>query len=232
MVVTLGGPRDREGWARSLRVLAQRGLEKHDATGVLARAARGEEVSAEERLEATRAFRDERGHRRAVDGWIVARVLRAEGFAGPGDARASADVALFRGLVEGMGDPLSLVAEGEGSLVAFDPEVGIERWTQTELGALHALGVSAARGVEGARERVRAAGRWHIAELQPDNATNHAWALHVFVELALAGEDGAVIHAQTLMHNAMVAGGGVPDAFSSVLMLDAAQILEGGGWLG
>ncbi len=220
--------------------MAQRGLDKHDSTGVLARAARGEGIAGEEALEGARAFRDERGHRRGVDGWIVARLLGAEGFTGPGDARGmadrSADVVLFGALVRGGEIPVDAVSAGEGSLVPFDPEIGIERWTQTELGALHALGVWAARGVDGAREtlaaRVRAAARWHIAELQPDNATNHAWALHVFAELAVAGEDGAIMHAQTLMHNAMVAGGGVPDAFSSVLLLDAAMVLEGGGWLG
>lgn len=238
--MTLGGPRDREGWARSLRALAQRGLDKHDTTSVLARASRGEPVSEEEALHAARAFRDERGHRRSVDGWIVARVLNTKGFTGPGDARGmadrSADVVLFRGLLLSAELPVEAVSVGEGSLVPFDPEIGIERWTQTELGALHALGVWAARGAASERAplaaRVRAAARWHIAELQPDNATNHAWAVHVFAELAVAGEDGAVMHAQTLMHNAMVAGGGVPDAFSSILLLDAAMVLEGGGWLG
>jgi len=46
------------------------------------------------------------------------------------------------------------------------------------------------------------------------------------------GEGDAFLHVQTLMHNAMVAGGGVPDVVSSVLMVDAALALEGDGWDG
>ena len=218
---------ERAVWASRLRRQALSGLTRFGEAEALRRVAGGEGAEGGSGLAGS--FRDERGHRRAVDRWLVGRLLGEAVEDEVGD-RAGLDERLFAGLVTGDGSAAEACLGSNGSLEVFDPEVGIERWTQTELGALHAMGVWAARGL--GRDRVLDAARWHVAELQPDNATHHAWALHVFVEVGISGDSGALAHAGTLLHNAMVAGGGAPDAFSSVLLLDSAMVLEGGGWLG
>lgn len=107
----------------------------------------------------------------------------------------------------------------------------IEATTETELGALHAL-------VHHARLRAtpdRAllieccldAARWHVNTLQPDNGTNHPWAIHAFVELADADPEyamSATLHAEALLHNALVRTGRA-DRFSACLLLDASRAL-------
>ncbi|MEM1185142.1 MAG: hypothetical protein AAGI53_09095 [Planctomycetota bacterium] len=221
----------RTSWARRLRRFAERGLERHPGASILLESSSGQRVDEASRVAFRDSFTDERGHRRAIDAWLLNRLLGIGIDAAlPAATKGGAlDVGICAGLVTGDRSAVDQCLSGSGSLVPFDPEIGIERWTQTELGALHALGVWASHGV--GVERVRDAGRWSVSELQPDNATNHAWALHVFVELGLAGEAEAEGYAGTLLHNATVAGGGVPDVFSSVLLLDAARVLEEGGWL-
>ncbi|MBZ0171155.1 MAG: hypothetical protein K8E66_02125, partial [Phycisphaerales bacterium] len=59
--------------------------------------------------------------------------------------------------------------------------------------------------------------------------TNHPWAVHVFLRLSLAesdraASDAARLHAETLLHNALVSSGR-PDRFSACLLLDAARAL-------
>lgn len=220
----------RGDWANRLRRLALRGFDAFAPGKPVFDAITGPRADPGASDALAGSFRDERGHRRGVDRWLLLRLLGGGSTIEPPLAPAQIDAALFASLVHDDATAAERCESTSGPVVPFDPDVGIERWTQTELAALHALGVWATRGV--CVERVADAGRWHVAELQPDNATNHAWALHVFVELGLAGEGDALLHAQTLMHNAMVAGGGVPDAFSSILMYDAAAVLEGGGWLG
>ncbi|MEM7756012.1 MAG: hypothetical protein AAF297_10295 [Planctomycetota bacterium] len=220
---------ERAGWAERLKRLATRGFERAGGCEALVVRARGEDASAEARAALASSFSDERRNRRSVDGLILGRLLDVrEPDRGARDGDVGFDARLFASLVDGDERVPRSCVESSGPMVPFDPDVGIERWTQTELGALHAMGVWASRGVGAGR--VMDAARWHVEELQPDNATNHAWALHVFVELGLSGEGDGLLHAQTLMHNAMVAGGGAPDVFSSVLLLDAALVLEGGPW--
>lgn len=100
----------------------------------------------------------------------------------------------------------------------------IETTTETELSALHALSHHARRDPSGRlAERCLDAARWHVDELQPDNGTNHPWAVHVF--LALAEDDStARLHAESLVHNALVSSGR-PDRFSACLLLDSARLL-------
>ena len=53
--------------------------------------------------------------------------------------------------------------------------------------------------------------------IQPDNATNHPWAVHVFASLAVeTGNFEFDLYAQSLLHNCIV-GTGKPDAFSAII---------------
>jgi hypothetical protein len=108
----------------------------------------------------------------------------------------------------------------------------IEATTETELSALHALShhASVTGPVAAATlgERVLDAARWHVDTLQPDNGTNHPWAVHVFLGLASADESyaaGATLHAEGLLHNALVRAGR-PDRFSACVLLDSARALR------
>ncbi len=193
------------------------------------------DVNQEDALAFLDGFTDERGHRRAVDRplltWMLRRSLGAGPVPEPGPGPVGLDLALWWALATGRGVG-GLVEEGEGPLVglgAFESGA-IEATTETELGALHALWHHG-RDDDAARSRCLAAARWHVENLQPDNGTNHPWAVAVFV--GLAAEDGRIgagasLHAQTLVHNALVASGR-PDRFSACLLLDAARSLRAGG---
>ena len=68
-----------------------------------------------------------------------------------------------------------------------DPEdqTSIEVRTERELSALHALSEIAIRTRDASLARRCAdAACWHLRELQPDNATNHPWAIQAFIRLA------------------------------------------------
>ncbi len=102
----------------------------------------------------------------------------------------------------------------------------IEVWTETELASLHALWWLAGLHQQDAwRERALRAARWHLIHLQPDNATNRPWAIHLFAHLATHECDAeAAAYAQTLLHNCQVHRGG-PDEISSLILIDAAEAL-------
>ena len=71
------------------------------------------------------------------------------------------------------------------------------------------------------------AARWHINELQPDNATNHPWAVHTFLILASQSPQdapAATFHADTLLHACQIKLG-TPDLVSALILLDAANTL-------
>ncbi len=102
----------------------------------------------------------------------------------------------------------------------------IEAWTERELAALHAAWhVAEARRDRALGERLRRAASWHAANTQPDNATNHPWAIHVFVSLALEGDADAELLAQTLLHNCHVTLGH-PDLRSGFILADAAMAVR------
>ncbi len=168
-----------------------------------------------------RNFSDELGHRRVIDRAVVGRLVgvypeRVE-WESP-DARAW--WALF------CEDELPAV-EPSGPVTRRRDDQGIELWTQIELGALHAAWDLAIDRRDGRlRARCLEATRWHVGELQPDNATAHAWALHGFAICAEeCGLEEAWVHAEMLLHACMV-GMGRPDRFSACLMLDAARTLR------
>lgn len=70
-----------------------------------------------------------------------------------------------------------------------------------------------------------AAAAAYMEQIQPDNATNHPWAIHVFLVHALrTGTDDGRMYAETMLHNCMV-GSGRPDRLSAVILLDAAHAI-------
>lgn len=110
------------------------------------------------------------------------------------------------------------------------PSGAIEVWTETDLCALHALGwlsmLSTCDATRTAiRNRVRLAVIWHLEHIQPDNATNHPWAVHLFAAAGCEPDSPhaseADLFAQTLAHNALVSMGR-PDRISAHILADAA----------
>lgn len=172
-----------------------------------------------------REFADDRGHRRRVDVPFLSRLAGVR--AGPVPAGAmTPDLALWWGLHGDGFDARGEVAPAGGPLV---PQAGLalETWTECELAALHALSWHARGGSAFAAERCEHAVAWLLEHLQPDNATNHPWAMHVFLDRAeRAGDAEARMYAETLLHNAIVSGGR-PDRFSACILLDAAAWLDG-----
>lgn len=155
------------------------------------------------------SFRDDLGHRRPEDGVF----LRAHlGLAPPASTPPSPEARLWAmaGTPDAADSPEPIVgpARAEGPLLLGHETRAIEVATDAELCAIHALWAIGER--HGAwRDRALAAARWCVDELQPDNATNEPWAIHVFLILEHLERDAAAgLYAQTLLHNAMVAGAG------------------------
>ena len=99
----------------------------------------------------------------------------------------------------------------------------IEVWTEAELCGLHALwGLAREQHREDWAQRAEDVRDWHMANTQPDNATNRPWALHVFL---LAETPESRHYAETLLHNALVTTG-QPEPFSAWILLDAANQLD------
>lgn len=122
-----------------------------------------------------------------------------------------------------------------GPLWASTDWTAIEVWTEAELCGLHALARRArevwtrsAPGDESVRVHARLvrALRWHLANTQPDNATNRPWALHAFL-LALPGDFEAELYAGTLLHNAQTSGLPAGDPVVRWIVADAARELAG-----
>lgn len=169
-------------------------------------------------------FRDNAGHRRAVDAALLSSLFRVPAPALP--TSANFDARVWWAL---QGQPLPAFSP-EGSLVPEPERGGIELWTEAELASLHALwNLACDRKDQALRSRAVSAARWLMAEIQPDNATNHPWAVHVFATLSshadpvIAGD--ARLYAETLLHNTIIAGQGRPDRFSATILLDAARQL-------
>lgn len=176
-------------------------------------------------------FRDEFGHRRGVDGPLIRHLSNFRVPAGgcPRAPNREPDVALWWMTLDDEPDPWTLIAPGKGCLIPRSAEDQIETWTETELGALHAVWTIAAQ-IKDDRlvDRCLAAAAWHVAELQPDNGTNHPWAIHVFLELWSRKEVvEARLYAETLLHNCTVQQG-QPDVFSAIILLHAARALASG----
>lgn len=169
------------------------------------------------------AFRDEFGDRRTIDAPILAWVMGLPHEPSPSPA-ARADESLWALLASGSTGPLPAL-ETSGAFFAQN-DLALEAWTEAQLACLHALwNLAHARRDDALRDLAIDGARWLIREIQPDNATNHAWALHVFAHLAAQGDPEADLYAQTLLHNCRVTLGR-PDVVSALLLLDASRQLD------
>ena len=171
-------------------------------------------------------FVDERGHRRAVDRYLIGWLL---GAVPGGELGLGLDLALWGALARGERPEVGWRG-GVGSLQDWGEVSGglasIEVWTERELSAIQALWtLGVVLGESGWCERSEAAARWCVLELQPDNATGHPWGLNAFVCLSCGGDVEAEMYAQTLLHNACV-GLGRPGRFSSLVLLGSLRSLE------
>ncbi|MDX2132609.1 MAG: hypothetical protein SFY69_11215 [Planctomycetota bacterium] len=205
-----------ERWVSLLRGAARRGLVGTPLAGV------GEPATW------ARGFADSAGHRRAVDPYLLARVLglpaeHVDALPGlPPDAESW--LRLWRAVAAG-DDRRPAFSRDDGPLFPESHDGPIEVWTEGELCGLHALSWLATKGGP-AEARLHAAARWLIEHIQPDNATGRPWGVHVFASMGASDPD-ADMYAQTLLHNAL-AGRSEPDVFSAVILWDAADWLERG----
>ncbi len=193
-------------------------------------------------------FIDESGHRRDVDRPFLVWLHRNDHLLDDlsTSASASPDVALWSALAAGAPIPDGVwtlhkrrewrSSFDQGSLFPQRNETGpiaIEVWTEVELSCLHALAWFAEADAS-LRPLVQRTAGWLIDNLQPDNATNHPWAIHVFAAIGVRENNpDAAMYAQTLLHNCQVAQGR-PDAFSALILKDAADALTTstiGSWL-
>jgi len=175
-------------------------------------------------------FQDEFGNRRASDRAFLAHLLRAPVTPLRPVGGMGLDERLWWHVADGSALPEGLVAGRDGLLV--DPDAfAIEYRTMIELSALQAFwSVTLRENDPAMRTRVLDAARWHVEELQPDNAINRPWGLAVFVELAIEEQDEmlaqtAELHAQTLLHNACI-NFGKPDLLSALILRDATEQLR------
>jgi len=162
----------------------------------------------------------------ARQGYDVPAVIRDE-------PRRYPDVFLWWGLVDESLDVMrAFDVDGDGPIIPQDVCTTIEVWTETELAALHALTNHAAlmrrRDLE---ERIKRAVSWHIETTQPDNATNHCWAVNTFLDAGSgvgsgAGTAEAMHFAETLVSNCLVQNA-QPDFLSAWILLDAARFFAG-----
>jgi len=160
---------------------------------------------------------------------------------GPRDGALALGEALAQQLVACMDDGAmeAIDLDGDGSLLAEDPDFAIEVWTERELMAMHLLLNRAVinRDVI-AMERVARAARWHAENIQPDNATGRPWAAHAFFAAhLLTGDPVLAMHADTITHNARVTLASSrrndhpdllrqADLMSALILLDGASALE------
>lgn len=174
-----------------------------------------------------RAFADDAGHRRAIDRPLLAWVLGLEPWENSGTAETDrTDLRLWRALRDPAIDPHAIVGSRLGPLAPDCRDEGIEVWTEVELACLQALWWHARiAGSDTLHHRARAHARWLMDEIQPDNGTNHAWAVAAFAELATEGDADATLYAETLLHNCQVTLGRA-DLLSAVLLTDASRCLD------
>jgi hypothetical protein len=170
-------------------------------------------------------FRDEAGNRRAVDRPLLMTLLGLRSMHERGVV--SPDVDLWWHLAEGRAWTGAPWLAEQGPLVRVSVDDSIEEWTERQLCVLHALRSIASRDGDAAlRERCADAARWCISEIQPDNATHHPWAIHVFVELWLDHDQvEARLYAETMLHNCLV-GQGRAERFSACILAHAAGELS------
>lgn len=178
------------------------------------------------------SFADELGNRARVATPFLAAAMNIQ----PGPDRPSAARAMdlddrLWWAIHDPEQPIADLTHGVGPLDPTLAEIAIESRTETELSAVHALyRLGLDRREPAMIARALDAARWHVAELQPDNGTNHPWAVHVFVLLAAGSPDqgqagAALMHAQMLLHNCQVHQGRA-DRLSACILWDASCTLD------
>lgn len=194
-------------------------------------------------------FKDERRNQLAVDEGLFA-ALRSDTRWGDVAAKSrEGDVCLWCGApVDSVVLPCNTTHSELGRPLLGDwmdqpcdqPSVGMEVWGERELCALHALWSRARTATPEDRARWCRRGfqacRWLLANLQPDNATNYPWSVHVWLIVSEQGvhEWGnanlgpeARVYAETLLHNCQVGPGhGKADRRSAWILWHAARELE------
>jgi hypothetical protein len=166
-------------------------------------------------------FRDEAGHRREIDRYLLAHLVGVSPQSPPADA--GTDVALWARIASGSRDFFWTEIDTKRPwLVRERDDLTIETWTQAELCCLHALSHAGPT----LKPRADAAADWMIEHLQPDNATNHPWAIHMFLRRAAEiGSDEHRLYAEALLHNAVISLGRA-DRFSALILLDSGRWLQ------
>ncbi|MEO0482720.1 MAG: hypothetical protein AAF138_03770 [Planctomycetota bacterium] len=200
-------------WSRSVRSLAEPVVREHVPADL-------------DRAEArafAESFRDELGQRRPSD---TAFLMHALGADAPVEAPPESASELWSRVVSGQPHAEADEAAAAPLFPAISRE-GIERWTEEELSGLHALSwLELQRDPQAAADRLAPIARFHVDELQPDNATQRPWAAHVFrIVFESTGEVEHRLHADTLVH-ACVVRTGRPDVFSALILRDAADAVE------
>lgn len=170
-------------------------------------------------------FADEQGNRRAIDQPLLAWLT---GKPSQPPTRPGLDLELWHALASD--GPVHTNLPGAGPLQDADApsrgEAAIEVWTERELAAIQALWtIGVTRADRSFIDRAENAARWCVAEIQPDNATNHPWGVNAFAALAANGDIEAELYAQTLVHNAQV-GLGRPGRFAALVLLASLRSLE------
>jgi hypothetical protein len=177
-------------------------------------------------------FRDDSGNRRPVDRPLLASMLGMKPARPPS---STLDVELWWDLARSERQALGKLRPDRGPLLPTSPAEplgwdgadGIEVWSEAELSALHALSHLALADAT-LLPRLNSAASWLIENVQPDNATNRPWAIHVFLDRWISkGDMEANMYAQTLLHNCRVSMGR-PDRFSACILWDAATWLSRG----
>lgn len=178
-------------------------------------------------------FTDAMGNRRRTDRPMLADLARVPPGPAPDLARLDPEEAVWWALH----DPAFLDAAAidmtcTGPLFPRLRDRGIEWWTQAELSGVHALSVVGLRTSDaGMLTRVERCAMWLLDEVQPDNATQWPWAVHVFAAIAIDSSRSQPVrtaarhYAQTLVHNALV-NAGQPDPFAACILWSSAAWLE------
>jgi hypothetical protein len=141
----------------------------------------------------------------------------------PGREPKSLDEHLWAA-VAGHGEKPTAPESPTGPITGAYEAGAIEVWTETELACVHAAWSLGSKWQDAARRSAR----WLLENIQPDNATNHPWAVHVFATLAAEADDIEFdLYAQTLLHNCVVSQG-QPDVFSALILLHASRAIQAG----
>ncbi|MCC6320202.1 MAG: hypothetical protein IT438_02055 [Phycisphaerales bacterium] len=122
---------------------------------------------------------------------------------------------------------LSDQSDRPGPLLRHVAATTIEVLTETDLCGLHAAwSLARLGGAPGLAGRCLEAADWHAAELQPDNATQTPWAIHVFIVHGVVSHSATMLaEAESRLH-ACIVSRGRPDRRSALILDHAASELS------